>query len=314
MSRDRVAQPGILTRAIGWLRHHGNAALDAGLRIVRHPVASLLTVGVIGVALALPSVFLIVSQSLHGLAGSWERGAALSVFMVPEQAAEQVRQRADALAGVEGVASVRLISADEALQEFREQSGLGAALDLLEGNPLPAVAVVQPAPGVDVEAVAARLRQSEGVDTVAVDQAWIKRLRSILALAQRLAWVVGGLLAIAVLLVIANTLRLEVLNRRQEIIVAKLIGATDGFIRRPFLYSGIGFGVFGALLAWLLMAGLLAALGGPVSHLAGLYGAQFSLADLDLNTGLGLLGAGFVLGLLAAWISVGRHIRAIEPR
>ena len=152
-----------------------------------------------------------------------------------------------------------------------------------------------------------------GVAQAQFDLEWVRRLDAILRLAQRGVLILALLLGIAVLLVVGNTIRLAILSRRAEIEVIKLIGGTDAFIRRPFLYAGLFQGLFGGLLAWILVAASLALLAGPVRDLAGLYGSGFELAGLGLRAGAILLLGGAFLGWTGSRLAVGRHLRAIEP-
>lgn len=157
------------------------------------------------------------------------------------------------------------------------------------------------------------LKELPQVDIAQLDMQWIKRLYAIMEIAKRGIMVVGALLALAVLLTIGNTIRLDIENRRDEIIITKLIGATDAFIRRPFLYSGMWYGLFGGILAWLLVTVSLILLSDPISRLSGLYYSSFHLQGLDFNGTIALFGMGALLGLLGSWLAVSRHLSAIEP-
>jgi cell division transport system permease protein len=204
------------------------------------------------------------------------------------------------------------------LAEFRSLAGFEDALSALDGNPLPAVVVIEPAPGTPrsasaLESLARTLDDIEGVDRIQVDLEWVERLYALLDLIERGVGLFAVLLAAGVLLIVGNTIRLDILNRRQEIEVTKLIGASDAFIRRPFLYGGLWFGLLGAVAAWLLLALTGMLLAGPTARLASAYGSGFRLSGLGGAESLGLLGAGVALGLLGSWLAVGRHLRAIEP-
>ena len=274
-----------------------------------------MTLAVIGIALALPAGLHALLANLQAVTAGWQGEARLSLFLersVPEARARalaaELRRRPD-------VRAVELITPEQALAEFRALSGFGEALDALDENPLPAVLAITPAED-DPEALAAlaaRLRALPEVELAQLDLEWVRRLHAILALARRGVAVVAALLAVAVLLVVGNTIRLEIQNRREEIVVAKLIGATDGYIRRPFLYSGLWHGLIGAALAWLLVEGALTLLRGPAARLAELYGSAWRLTGLDARASLLLVAGGALLGLAGAWLAVGRHLREIEP-
>jgi cell division transport system permease protein len=151
------------------------------------------------------------------------------------------------------------------------------------------------------------------VEMAQLDMQWVKRLYGLMDIGRRGVWVLASLLALAVLLVVGNTIRLAIQNRRDEIIITKLIGGTDTFIRRPFLYTGFWYGVLGGIIAFILVQASLGVLAGPVNNLAGLYSSTFRLDGMDLPTVGALLSSGMVLGLLGSWLAVGRHLRAIEP-
>ncbi|NNJ95188.1 MAG: ABC transporter permease [Halobacteria archaeon] len=277
-----------------------------------------MTAAVIGIALALPSGLYLLLDNLGHLSSSWDGQASLSVFLqdtVTDKGAGKLARQLTDWPGIEGV---ELITPEQALKEFGEQSGLGSVLEALDENPLPTVMVIIPSGEHLLPAGAAALQKKLAAlpetALTQLDLEWVQRLAAMLEIARRGILVIGALLALAVLLVIGNTIRLEIQNRRDEIVVTKLIGATNGFVRRPFLYSGVWYGILGATIAWLLVEGGFWLLSGPVTRLAGLYQSDFSLETLPLPL-LGLLaGGGLLLGLLGSWLAVGRHLRAIEPR
>jgi cell division transport system permease protein len=293
------------------------AALFSLGRLYRAPIGSLLTAAVIGIALALPSSLYLLVDNLQQLGRSWDGSASLSLFLKQSARRETAQGLADRLRTWPEVDSLRLISPEEALEEFRRLSGFGDALDALEENPLPYVLTLQPATDHAAPDAAKRLlerlQRLPEVDLAQLDLQWVKRFATMMEIAQRGIVILGALLALAVLLVIGNTIRLEIFNRREEIEVAKLIGATNGFIRRPFLYGGIWYGLLGASLAWILVETAFAQIRGPVQRLSALYQSQFSLQTFTLEEGLALLLLGTLLGLLGSWLAVGRHLSSIEP-
>jgi cell division transport system permease protein len=215
------------------------------------------------------------------------------------------------------VAAVRVVTADEALLQFRSASGFGNALDALRDNPLPDTLVVTPTVGASTPQGTEALRQAitaaPDVQTVQIDTEWVRRLYAMLDVLRRIIWLTAGLLGLGVVLVVGNTIRLDILNRRAEIEVMKLVGATDGFARRPFLYSGVWYGLGGGLLALILVAMAVGMLAQPVERLAGLYGSQFHLSGLKFGLGAAVLGISIGLGWFGSWLAATRHIRAIEP-
>jgi cell division transport system permease protein len=227
-----------------------------------------------------------------------------------EAMAKQLRARDD-------VAVVRTITADQALAEFRDYSGFGKALDALTDNPLPNALIVTPSIVASTpegtEVLKAAIAAMPDVQTVQLDSEWVKRLHAMLVILRRVLLLTGGLLGFGVVLIVGNTIRLDIVNRRAEIEVMKLVGASDGFARRPFLYSGIWYGVGGGILALILVAVAAAVLAAPVERLALLYGSQFRLQGLQWGPAAVVIAAAAGLGWLGSWLAATRHIRAIEP-
>ncbi len=300
-----------------WLARHAQTLVGSLGRVVQHPLAAAITMAVIGVALALPLFLSIFLQNTRAATANWNQVFDISVYLdkkAPgsraEALAKQLRSRTD-------VAAVRVISADEALIQFRNASGFGSALDALSENPLPDTLVVTPAAVSSTPEGTASLKQaiaaSPDVQSVQIDTDWVKRVVAVMNILRRIIWLIGSLLGVGVLLVIVNTIRLDILNRRTEIEVMKLVGATDGFARRPFLYSGVWYGLGGGLVALILVVAAIGLLAGPVQHLAGLYGSQFRLRGVGLGSAAGVLGLSVGLGGVGSWIAATRHIREIEP-
>jgi len=302
------------------LRHyfglHRSNCVGALARIARQPFASALTILVIAIALALPAGLRVAVSNADAMSESWQGAADFTVYLKLDVATEAARRTARAIESRDDVAAVTLIDRDAALAEFRAKSGFGEALDALDGNPLPHALVVRPKSGVaaDVEALAAAIGKLPETDLVQVDTAWVARLRAMLALAARLVDLATALLGLAVAIVVGNTIRLEINSRSTEIEVTKLVGGTDAFIRRPFLYLGLWYGLAGALIAWTLIAGGLWVLGPPVRALAALYGSTFALHGLSLPESGVLLAGGAILGWAGAGLAAARHLRAIEPK
>jgi cell division transport system permease protein len=300
-----------------FLQRHTQVALDSLGRLYRNRLASAMTAAVIAIALAMPSGLYLLLGNLERLSGSWDGQASLSVFLQQDITDDRAQTLAAQVREWPEVDSVQLITPSQALEEFGQQSGFADVLGVLEENPLPFVLIVLPAGDSLDPAAASALRErfSKLPETALaqLDLQWVQRLAAILDIARRVILIIGVLLALAVMLVIGNTIRLEIQNRREEILVTKLIGATNGFVRRPFLYAGIWYGVLGALLAWLVVEAGFWLLAEPVSRLAGLYHSDFSLETLPLQLLGILLAGGTLLGLLGSWLAVGRHLAAIEP-
>lgn len=297
--------------------HHRQMLLAGFRELGQHPLANLMTVAVIGIALALPAGALIMVNNANRITGDWQGAARISLYLKLGLSGNQVQGLATRVRAQTGVASVQVVTASQSLADFKQHSDLGQALDLLKSNPLPAVLIVKPAQTYTTPEAAQRLARTLGalpnVDQMRMDAQWLARLQAMLGMLHRGALIVGVLLAIAVILIVGNTIRLEIENRRAEIEVSKLLGATDRFIRRPFLYHGAWYGLAGGVLAWILVLIGLALMSGPVGRLASLYASAFSLRGLGFGGSLLLLLCGILLGWLGSWLAVARHLRNIEP-
>jgi cell division transport system permease protein len=300
-----------------WALRHVATSVGALGRLVRQPFASLMTILVIAVTLALPAAMHLVIKNAQSLSGNWDSALDFSLYLKPgtstedaARLAELIRQRAD-------VQAVTRISSEEALEEFKLQSGFGSALDHLSENPLPHTIVVRPA-GRNTEQSMALMQEELGnlpeTDFVQADTDWVQRFHAILDMLERAIAIGAGLLGAAIVVIIGNTIRLDIQNRREEIEVTKLIGASNGFVRRPFLYSGLWYGLGGGVLALVLVAYGMFALKAPVGRLAGLYDSSFSILSLSFEESLLTIGTGVALGLAGSWLAVARHLRRIEPR
>jgi cell division transport system permease protein len=300
-----------------WLARHAQTLLGSLGRIVQHPVATLMTMAVIAVALALPLFLDVFLQNLRTATSDWNQAFDISVYLEKQVPAARVQALAKDFRGRPDVANVRVITADEALTQFKAGSGFGHALDALTDNPLPDTLIVTPALAASTaegtDALKQALAASAGVQTVQIDTDWVKRLVALLDIMRRIVQLTGGLLGLGVMLVIGNTIRLDILNRRAEIEVMKLVGATDGFARRPFLYSGVWYGLGGGLLALILVASAVALLAQPVARLAALYGSEFRLRGLGFGVSVTIMVVSVALGWFGSWLAATRHIKQIEP-
>ena len=300
-----------------YFSRHAQVLIGSLGRIVHQPVSALMTMGVIAVALALPLFLSLLLQNARSATGNWNEAYDLSVYMDKKAGAARVQALSKQLRQRGDVAAVRLITAEQALAEFRSDSGFGTALDALEDNPLPDTLVVTPTLAASTpqgtESLKVAIAAMSDVQTVQIDTEWVKRLHAMLDLLRRVVLLTGGLLGIGIVLIVSNTIRLDILNRRAEIEVMKLVGASDGFTRRPFLYTGIWYGLGGGLLALLLVAVASTVLARPVAHLAFLYGSAFSLEGLKIVTGVAVLGLAVGLSWIGSWLAATRHIRSIEP-
>ena len=268
------------------------------------------------VALSLPMGLALLLDNVERLGGSWQKAAQISLYLKQEAGDDTGLQLRDEIAAMPNVAEAEFIGSEAGLAAFEEQSGLGQALRELPENPLPAVVVVTPEE-IDkaaLDALRQRLAELPGVDQAQLDLQWVERLTAILGLGDRFVFGLTLLLVMALLLVIGNTIRLHIENRRSEIEVIKLVGGTDGYVRRPFLYMGAFYGLGAGLLAWGLLAFGLDWLNDAVVRLAGLYGSDFALGGVPAADGLSLLLGAVLLGYIGAWLAVARHLSELAPR
>ncbi len=313
--RTRV-EPMRITRA--WLTHHLQVALESLGRLSRTPLPTVMTVSVIAIALALPAGLYVITRNLGTLSEVWSETAAISLFLKTDVELEQARALAEQLGKEPDLVKVTLIGPEQALEDLGSYSGFSEAIAQLEENPLPAVLALQPAPSISSPQALEKLRDAltalPQVDFARLDTQWVRRFQAIVHLVQRGVLLLGGALGLAVLLVVGNTIRLEIENRRSEIEIMELVGATPAFIRRPFLYAGCWYGLLGGIGAWILVLLMLILIQGPVSRLTALYHTQFALSALGPSALLALLSGSLFLGLLGSWVSVGRHLTSTEPR
>lgn len=303
-------------RRRAWLRAHGEG-LRAGLqRLLRDPFGQLLTLGVIAVALVLPALGFLALDQIDRAAVSWRPSGDLTVFLAGGEPVERALELADALDGRPEVAETEVRSPDDALTELREMSDFAEALGALDANPMPALVIVRlTAAGVSsLDSFKSELAARPEVDWVQVDRRWLERLEALLNLARSAIMLGAAILAVAVLLVVGNTIRLEISLKREEILILKLLGASDAHVRRPFLYIGIWYGIVGGLLALALVYAGLTAVQPAVDQLALSYGAGFSLQGLGVRGASLLVIYGACLGWLGAWVASARHLRDAEPR
>ncbi len=309
-------EPDFQTLLRAWLESHRASLIDSLRRLARQPIGSFFTCLVMAIALSLPMGLALLLDSIERLGGSWQRAAQVSVYLdlrASEQRGEALR---DEIAAMEDVAEAQWISREQALEEFQQLSGLGDALRELPENPLPGVVLVTPRE-IDkarLEALRLRLAELPDVNQAQLDLLWVERLSAILKLGERFVFGLTLLLVLALLLVIGNTIRLHIENRRTEIEVIKLVGGTDGYVRRPFLYMGALYGLGAGLLAWAVLAYGLNWLDQAVVRLAGLYGSDFALLGVPMADGLSLVLGAVLLGYIGAWLAVARHLRELAPR
>ena len=275
-----------------------------------------MTLLVIGIALLLPAGLFVILKNVEQVSGEWQHANRISLFLQDEISDKRGEQLAEQLQTWPDIVDVSFQSAQQSLNEFREISGLESLLDTLPKNPLPAVIIIEPEEAQQQEAIEALLKRLDAlpeVDLAQLDMQWLQRLRSINETGQRGISILAILLSLSVLLVIGNTIRLAILNRQTEIRVIKLVGGTNTFVRRPFLYTGMWYGFLGGVLAWIALLISLLIISGPIDELAALYDSQFTLKWFGGQMLFALPICGLLLGVMGAWLAVSRHLNAFEP-
>lgn len=318
--RPGAANPGARARRSGWrdrLAAHGDQHRQVAAQSLRHflaaPLQQLATVLMIAIALALPAALYLVVATFQQLAGNLDTGYQITLYLHPGTAPETVAALRTKLGDRPAVADTAYLSPEQGLAEFKAHSGFGDVLDLLEGNPLPPVILVTVKATADPAALATEAATWAEVENARLDSQWLERVRAMASLGRQLVVALGAALALGVLLIVGNTTRLAIENRREEILVLKLVGGTDAFVRRPFLYAGLWCGLSGGLLAWLLVSAGRWWLQRPLERLAVLYQAHWDMAAFGAVELLTLAGGAALLGIAGARFAASRQMAAIEP-
>ncbi|MFT6902543.1 MAG: cell division transport system permease protein [Colwellia sp.] len=298
------------------LRHLQQAIGSLG-DLWRTPFTSVMTVLVLGISLTLPATLHLFVKNTQTVTEQWNSASEITLFLQLSTSDKVAKNLVQRIQLYPEVANVIYISAEQALSEFKVNSGFGQALEYLDENPLPATLLVTPTQRFS-QAQAARelllkLEQERAVDQGKLDLEWLTRLQAIAALIEDVVIGIAILLCLSVVLIIGNTIRLAILNQKDAIAVMKLVGATDNFIQRPFLYAGIWYGLLGGFVASICVAILASYISGALRQLTDLYQSQFVLSGLSFNELAILQLTAVGLGLLGSFISVRQHIRAIEP-
>ena len=307
--------PGYMTTLKTWLGQHARAMLFSLGQIYMKPLGSLLTMAVIGVSLSMPAGLYLVLDNASRVTANWGGSMQITLFLDYDLTQDEIGSLLDRLRQNKHIDNIKLIEPEQALEEFKQNSGFKAALSALDKNPLPAVVMLNPSREVIAsggsEQLLQELQKIKDVETAQFDRQWANRLSAFIAIFQRVIIILSTLLAFAVLLIIGNTIRLAIYNRRDEIEINKLFGATEAFIQRPFLYSGLIHGIGGSFMAWMLLLLSIKLLEQPVLKLAGLYASNFQLISLGPGAVLVLLAIGGILGLMGSWLAVQRNFKAI---
>ena len=300
-----------------WAHHRISFFSSAG-RLLSTPIQTLMTSLVVAIALALPATLYIALNNVQQLGDSWDANPKISAYLNPQAKDQAIQDFIRKLKQFNEINDVEYLSADQALIEFQTRSGFGETLSELDENPLPPTLIISPTAAASdpdiLKILGDRLLKETLIDDVSLDMEWVRRLREIMILGKKIVVALAALLGLGVLLAIGNTIRLAIENRKEEIVVTKLVGGTDGFVRRPFMYSGAWYGFFGGVLACVIVALGYFSINQSVQRLADLYQSGFKLQALGLEGNLILLGVATLLGLLGSCLAVSRHLSQIEPR
>lgn len=310
-------RPNLFGRISAWFLHHLQSLVFSLGKLYRSPSSTLMTVAVIGITLTLPGGFYLFLKNIENISGDFRSTTQITLYLKLDLDLKKAHKFDQQLKARSEVADTYFISNSQALQDFKDNSGFGKSIDHLTDNPLPHTIIVQPAHESDavlIKTLLTKLQSLPEVDIAKLDTEWLERLYTLIDMAKRAVIIISLLFSFAVLLIIGNTIRLDIQNRYQEIIVTKLIGATNAFIRRPFLYGGVWYGLLGGIISWLLVELSAIALSGPFSHLNLLYQSSFKLMTFSFVDFMILITTSTLLGLAGSWLAVARHLNEIEPK
>ncbi len=296
-----------------YLLRHVQSALNSLGQLSRSPFASLMTCLVIGISLALPAALFVLLKNAENIRSNFQQTAQITLYLKKDISPGKVNLLTEKLKHNPAITKAYPISPTEGLAELQQQAGFQGATEELKENPLPWTMIIIPNTSFDtsdsLEQLGKTLRQLPEVDNLQIDMLWVKRLGTLLALAKRTVLTLGIFLGLAVLLIINNTIRSATQNSQTEIAIIKLFGGTDAFIRRPFLYAGICYGLLGSIIAWQLVDALLLMITEPAHQLAKLYDDSFALLGLNLSETTTLLGIGMLLGLVGSWVAITQFLK-----
>jgi cell division transport system permease protein len=315
--QNKKAGGGLIDRLMAYRDQHAQALFSSLGRLFSTPFTSTMTVGVLAIAIALAGGFYLVVVNLQQLTAGLESSNQISLFLRDEISEAHAKQYVDKLRKNPGIQSVKLITKKQAMEEFKDFSGFGDAIEVLDKNPLPFVVEALPKDTlIDKQAVTLlfeELKKATEVDFAQIDMAWVERLQSIVSTARLGAILMAVLLGLAVFFIAGNTIRLEIHNRRQEIIIAKLVGATNGFIQRPFLYTGFWIGFLSGVAGWFIVTFMMLILRQAVENLSGLYNGAFHLVFFSYFETFILLASSTLLAVVGSWVVLQIQIKQLQP-
>lgn len=296
---------------------HKSALVGSLLRLLAAPFASTMAVTVMAIAIALSGSFYVLVNNAQQLVNTFQDGKQISLFLHQKVSDQQARQLVQELQKNEAIEKVILISKQQALAEFQQYSGFGAALNALETNPLPAVLQVYPkdsfSEAYQLQKLLTDMQNQSEVDFAQMDMDWVARLQSMMQVFSRIVVLLSSLLALAVMFITGNTIRSELQARHDEVVVTKLVGGTNTFICLPFLYAGFWYGFISGILAWGIITLMLVIINGPIEQLSLLYQSQFTLHFMNFSESVLLILAASVLGVIGAFAVASHQLRLLKP-
>jgi len=308
---------GLISRFKMFLHLHRLEVRNSYVGLIKTPIATLMTIAVLGIAIALPAGLHLMLKNASTVSADWDGASRFSLYLNDSVSKTDAEDLVIRLMKRLDVEEAVLIDKQQALDEFQALSGLGDALYQLDENPLPQVVEIIPTEQFSLpeasEAMLGTFKLMPEVAVAKLDMQWVKRLYYLLQVVDRFIYALASMLGLAVLLIVGNTIRLAILNRRDEIEIIKLIGATDAFIRRPFLYTGLWFGIGGGFFALMIISGSLYWLSDPINQLAIQYNSGYALLGLNMTEVFQLMAFSALLGLSGSWVSVSRHLKQINP-
>ena len=315
-SNTRQDRPDTSNQLVAYFLHHIQSLVFSLGKIYKTPATTIMTVAVIGITLSLPGGFYLFLKNIEAMSGDLRSSTQITLYLKLSLSEEEARSVDRDIATTQNVVATQFVPRQEALEAFRQSSGFGKSIDSLAHNPLPHTIIVEPHSKADTFAIKNLLNALQArpeVDIAKLDTEWLERLYTLLEIAKRSVVLITLLFSFAVLLIIGNTIRLDILSRYQEIIVTKLIGATNAFIRRPFLYGGIWYGLFGGILSWLIVEVGYLTIAGPLNRLNLLYQADIVIVTFSFHDFIILVTSSTLLGLTGSWVAVAKHLNQIEP-
>ena len=308
---------GLMDKLHAYRDSHAHAFFSSLGRLVATPFSFLMTVIVLAIAISLASIFYLMVINVQQLTANLENSNQISLFLKEHINDEEAANLASTLRKNPNVQLVKVISKEQALKEFETYSGFGEAIKLLDKNPLPIMLQVLPKNTLhdkdSVEQLFQSLEKLNEVDYAQLDMQWVERLQSIVEIVQYSTAIISIMVGIGVLFIIGNTIRLELQSRKDEVVIAKLVGATNAYIRRPFLYTGFWIGFISGIVAWFIVAILMLILKQPVEKLSGLYEGELHLIFLSITDSLALLAVASLLGILSSWAVLIFQLRHTKP-